>query len=259
MAENLHIKILNRIGLIIIDHPERWNALNLRLWQKLLDALRLLGDKKDIRVVILRGVGEKAFCTGIDINGLQVILEDTEAVMRYLNLIEDVMSTIETMPKPVIAMLNGAALGGGCELAVACDLRIAADHARLGIPARRLGIVISSQDTKRLTAIAGPVLAKEMLFTGRILDAGEALRYGLVNRLASSAELEKVTLDLAGEMADSATLTLKSAKMIINDVIKGKEISDRQVGLEPAFQSWISDDFREGVRAFFEKRKPVFR
>jgi enoyl-CoA hydratase len=247
------------IGFLTINRPEQRNAMNLAVWEGLIRGLETLDKNTDVRVIVLRGSGDRAFAAGADIRELDEVRQDPARINHALEMVERTMLAIEATDKPVIAMVNGAAMGGGCEVAVACDLRIASDTARFGIPAGNLGIVITFQDTRRLTRLVGIGMAKEILMTGRTLVAHEAQQIGLVNRVVPAEHLLEETMTLARTIAEKAPLTVAGAKRIANRVARGEDIVSIFDGLEPARKAWNSADFAEGIRAFLEKRPPVFR
>ncbi len=247
------------IGILTINRPEQRNAMNLAVWEGLTRGVGTLDRDPEVRVIVVRGHGDRVFAAGADIRELEEIRQDPARINHALETIERTMLAIELTDKPVIAMVNGAAMGGGCELAAACDLRIASDTARFGIPAGNLGIVITFQDTRRLIRLVGLGMAKEILMTGRTLDAHEAQQIGLVNRVVPAENLLDETVALAQTIADKAPLSVAGAKRIANRIANGEGIVSIFDGLDPARKAWNSADFAEGVRAYIEKRPPVFR
>ncbi len=242
---------------ITVDRPEKLNALNRATLEALDAAFAAAASDPGVRVVVLTGSGAKAFVAGADIaemNGLTAI-EGRE----FSLLGQKLMRRIETLPKPVIAMVNGYALGGGMELAMACHLRIAADSARLGQPEVNLGLIPGFGGTQRLVRLAGRAAALELCLVGAAVDAARALQLGLVNRVVPAAELEAETMKLAAQLAASAPLALRG---VLDAVVHGGEC-----GLEEGLQFesaqfallFASEDMREGTGAFLEKRKPQFR
>jgi enoyl-CoA hydratase/carnithine racemase len=247
------------IGFLIINRPEQRNAMSLAVWDGLIRGVEALDKDRDVRVIVIRGSGDRVFGAGADIRELDEVRRDPVRINQALEMVERTMLAVERTDKPVIAMVNGAAMGGGCELAAACDLRLASDTARFGIPAGNLGIVITFQDTRRLIRLVGLGMAKEILMTGRTLDAQEAQQIGLVNRVVPAENLLEETVALAKLIADKAPLTVTGAKRIANRIAEGEGIVSIFDGLEPARKAWNSADFAEGVRAYLEKRPPIFR
>jgi len=237
---------------VTVNRPQAANAMNSMMWRDLGALVRSLGEEPGVRVIILRGAGDRAFVAGADIKEFQEIMTSRDGARQYLTWVEGAMSAVETVPKPVIALVHGAAMGGGCELAVACDLRYASEDARFGIPAARLGIVITPMDTQRLARLVGPALAREILMAARILDAQEALQAGLVNRVLPKGELEAYVHKLAKEMAQNAPLTVQGAKRF-------SLIPQGQVDTALSERAFLSQDFQEGVKAYLEKRPPRFQ
>jgi len=240
------------VATVTVNRPQAANAMNSLMWRDLGALVHSLGEEAGVKVIILRGAGDRAFIAGADIKEFQEIMTSREGARQYLAWVEGAMSAVETVPKPVIALVHGAAMGGGCELAVACDLRYAADDARFGIPAARLGIVITPMDTQRLARLVGPALAKEILMAARVLDAQEALVAGLVNRVLPKGELEGFAYKLAGEIAQNAPLTLQGAKRFSLGPTAQADFSLSE-------RAFLSRDFQEGVKAYLEKRPPRFQ
>lgn len=253
----LRIDNQDAIRVITVHRPERLNALD----SATLDALHAAADAAaadpSVRVVVLTGAGPKAFVAGADIAEMSAL---TPAQGRDFALRgQRMMRRFERLPKPVIAMVNGYALGGGLELAMSCHLRIAADTARLGQPEIGLGLVPGFGGTQRLLRLAGRAAALELCLTGEPVDAARALQLGLVNRVVPAAELEAETMALARRLATSAPLALRG---ILDCILAGGECTIGE-GLEyEATQFGLvfaSEDMREGTRAFLEKRKPAFQ
>ena len=240
---------------VTIDRAEAMNALDRPTLQELCDRLGELAEDASARVVVLTGTGEKAFVAGADIkymSGLEV-----EEAMAWGELGHRCGELLETMPKPTIAAINGFALGGGCELALACDLRYAASAVRLGQPEINLGIIPGWGGTQRLARVCGVGVAKELILTGRLVDAEEALRIGLVNGVHDPV-LERAH-EVAALLASKGPVALAAAKRMLNDALQGDHEQNLQGEARAFGDLFASEDAKEGLTAFAEKRDPVFK
>ena len=254
--ENLVLETKDRIARVTINRPKVLNALNEQTVREIHAAFSSLRENADVGVVILTGAGEKAFVAGADINELAVMTPlQGEASSR---LGQAALREIETLGKPVIAAINGFALGGGCELALACHIRFASENARIGLPEVGLGIIPGYGGTQRLPRIVGLGLALELITTARVIDAQEALRIGLVNRVLPAAELIPHCEKVAGEILSRGALAVRYA---MDAAVRGME-TDLTQGLEREAGHFgllaATSDMREGLKAFLEKRKPTF-
>jgi enoyl-CoA hydratase len=223
---------------------------------ELRDRLRELAEDPGARVVVLTGAGDRAFIAGADIKAMSIM--DVGQALAWGQLGHEVGRLLETMPKPTIAAVNGFALGGGCELALACDLRYASASAKLGQPEVSIGIVPGWGGTQRLARVVGIGVAKELVYTGRMVDAEEALARGLVNAVFPPEELMQATLELAGALAAKSPLVLASAKRLTNRALQGaldSALADEAAAFAELF---ASEDQKEGMAAFLEKREPRF-
>ncbi len=247
-----------RVGTMIFNNPERRNAVSLDMWDA---ASRIMDDfarDDDIRVVVITGAGGKAFVSGADISRFESERSTEEAQTRYNAVVAKANERIYDFPKPTIAMIRGYCLGGGLGLAVCCDLRIASDDSRFGIPAARLGVGYGYPGIKRLADLVGPSFTKEIFYTARQFDAAEALAMGLVNRVVPAETLEAYVRDYTDTISANAPLTVNAVKFIANQttVDEGKRDLERCAALVK--RCFDSNDFIEGRRAFMEKRKPAF-
>lgn len=255
----LVVEVRPPIGWIILNRPQQRNAMTQALWEGVAEAVARLDRDGRARVLVIRGAGDKAFAAGADITELDEVRRDPARIPAYLRAVEALMVAIEEAGKPVIAMVNGAAIGGGCEVATACDLRVASEKAQFGIPAGTLSIVIAFPDVRRLAGLVGVGRAKELLMTGRVVPAQEALQMGLVTMVVPPDRLEPETVALAERLAAQAPLTLRGAKAMATRILRGHAEASPEEALRPSIEAWRTADFGEGVRAYIEKRAPSFR
>lgn len=245
------------IGLITLNRPEAANALSLQLLKELNETLNDVGKNRDIRVVLITGSGEKAFCAGADLKERKTMNE--QQVRETVRLIGSTVNQVEALPQPVIAVMNGVAFGGGLELALACDIRVASTEAKMGLTEVSLGIIPGAGGTQRLPRLIGVGKAKELIFTARRISANEALEINLVNAVYDKEQLLEKATELALEIAKNAPLSLIQAKVAIN---KGIE-TDLTTGLkieELAYNELLhTEDRMEGLVAFQEKRQPQYQ
>ena len=245
------------IATITLNRPEALNALSKEVINEVLQALEDIRADENIRVVVLTGAGEKAFSAGADIKTMKGMnaLKGRELSLMGARL----CSALENLEKPVIAAINGYALGGGLEVAMACDLRVTSDRARMGQTEINIGLIPGWGGTQRLTRLIGKTKAKELVFTGKMIDAKTAEQLGLVNMVFSADEFREKVREFAKELTTKAPVALKVAKELID---KGADISlDAAIALEREGIGVVSstEDLQEGVSAFTEKRKPEFK
>lgn len=240
------------VAVVTVDRQDALNALDPPTLTELRDRLAEVAADGDVRVVVLTGAGERAFVAGADIKAMAAM--DGEAAQAWGDLGHETALLLETMAKPTIAAVNGFALGGGCELALACDIRFASTAAKLGQPEVSIGIIPGWGGTQRLPRVVGIGLAKELIMTGRVVDADEAARIGMVNAVFAPAELMAKTLEVARALAAKSPLVLAAAKEAMSRTFHG------DLGAEArAFAGLFgSEDQREGMAAFVEKREPHF-
>ena len=242
--------------LLTLNRPEVMNALNFPTLLELQEALKEAWFSRDVRVIIVTGAGDKAFCAGADLKEREKMTEIE--VKNYIRTIRETFTMFEDIPKPVICAINGYAFGGGLEMALACDIRIAADTAKMGLTETSLAIIPGAGGTQRLPRIVGKAKAKELIFTARRITAEEALKIGLVNEVVPKQRLIERAFEIANEIAQNGPLAVEAAKFAIN---RGTEV-DIKTGLEiesKAYDTLIpTKDRREGLIAFKEKRKPKY-
>jgi enoyl-CoA hydratase len=242
------------VAVLTVDRPEAMNALDLPTLGELRDRLRDLGEDPTARVVVLTGSGDRAFIAGADIKYMSQL--GVEEAKDWGGLGHSCAQFLEAMPKPTIAAINGFALGGGCELALACDLRFAASTSKLGQPEINLGIIPGWGGTQRLARVCGLGVAKELIFTGRLVEADEALRIGLVNGVHDPV-LEKAR-EVASLLASKSPVALASAKLSTNDALQGDHGENLVREADRFALLFATEDAREGMSAFAEKREPRF-
>lgn len=253
--ETILVEKRGNVAILTINRPDKLNALGHKVHTEGVAALEELRKDSEVRVVVITGAGEKSFIAGADISEFT---GQTAVSQRSVFQEATLFNSIDNFPKPVIAMINGFCLGGGCEIALACDLRIASEKAKLGQPEINLGIIPGGGGTQRLTRLIGEGKSMEMILTGDMIDANTALNLGLVNHVYSAADLEIKTMELANKIAEKSPIALQMAKEAVKLAAKSNldEGLRREVDLFAICFS--SQDKEEGVNAFLEKRKPVF-
>lgn len=258
--ETLLYSLEDGVATVTINRPERMNSLGASLKPDLWDLFtNVLVNERGVRCVVLTGAGERAFCAGADIKERAANRVPMPEYFAKQQFTHDLFRRIETFERPVIAAINGVALGGGLELALCCDIRIAAEHALLGLTEVNLGALPAAGGTQRLPRLIGASAAKEMMFTGAKLSAAEAKAQGIVSRVVPGAELMATAQRLAREIAEKAPLSVSYIKHAVN---AGLQVGiDEGLTIERAAAAMCisSEDRMEGFRAFLEKRKPVFR
>jgi len=247
------------IGWMLFNNPARHNAVSVGMWRAVPEILDEFGKDDAVRVIVVGGVGGKAFVSGADISEFGEKRSSREATLAYNALVEQASVASRDERKPTIAMIQGYCIGGGLAIALCCDLRIAAEHSRFGVPAAKLGLGYAYPGIKRLADVVGPSFAKEIFFTARQFDSAEALQMGLVNRVRPAAEVEGYVKDCAATIAGNAPLTIGAVKLCVAEYAKDpgkRDLAACQAAVDLCF---ASDDYVEGRTAFMEKRKPVFR
>jgi len=254
--ETILVEKRESVAILTINRPDKLNALSSKVHAEGVDALDELRKDTEIRVLVITGAGEKSFIAGADIGEFA---EQTPVTQRNLFYEKTFFNSIDTFPKPVIAMINGFCLGGGCELALACDIRLASEKARFGQPEINLGIIPGGGGTQRLTRLVGEGKSMEIILTGDMIDAPTALQLGLVNHVFSAEELEAKTMEMANKIAEKSPIALQIAK----EAVKLASRSNLDEGLRREVDLFAicfsTADKQEGVAAFLEKRKPVFK
>ncbi|UFZ06988.1 enoyl-CoA hydratase [Bradyrhizobium ontarionense] len=248
-----------RVGIVTFNNPDKRNAMSLEMWEGLGQALTVLRDDAGIRVVVLTGAGDKAFVSGADISQFEQSRHNAAASEEYAEKSAAQRALLATYPKPTIACIRGFCLGGGLQIAMLADMRFAAQDSQFGIPAAKLGIAYGHDGLRNLVSLVGPSQARLLLYTGSRIDAPEAQRIGLIDRMMTTEELLPATLDTARTIAGNAPLAVQAAKITIAEVLKDESRRDMAAIKRIGDACMDSEDFREGRRAFMEKRKPAFK
>ena len=258
MSGRIHVSREDHVGHLVFDHPERRNAITAEMWERIPEAAEELGGDPEVRVVIMRGVGEKAFVSGADISEFESNRVGA-AALEYEERNARAFSALARMEKPLVALIHGFCVGGGCAIALTADLRFAADDAVFAIPAGRLGLGYGMDGLETLVGVVGLPAAKEIFFTARRFSAEEALQMGLVNRVLPKSGLDEYVGEVVDQISQNAPLTLKSAKLALGQIARPSEPRDEGAVSAAIAACFESGDYKEGVRAFLEKRSPIFK
>ena len=245
------------IATVTLSNPARLNALNKAMWQALLRTMQTLDDDETVRCVVVRGAGDQAFAAGADISEFATARANAAQAREYGTLIHDAMRSVGSCMHPTIALIRGACIGGGLEIAAMCDLRICGTSSRFGIPINRLGLTMGYGELEGLLALVGRATALEILLEGRIFDAREALEKRLVNRVVSDEAVEAEAYAAAERIAAGAPLVARWHKRFIERLTVRAEL--RADEWNEGYACFDTEDYREGVAAFLEKRKPQFK
>ncbi|MEM7423601.1 MAG: enoyl-CoA hydratase [Pseudomonadota bacterium] len=246
------------IGWITFNNPAKHNAVSKDMWDGLADAIEDFNADDDVRVIVLKGAGEKSFVAGADISKFEDERSSQEAIKAYGDSVTRGYNTVMGSAKPTIAMVRGYCIGGGTGIAICCDMRICAEDAQFGVPAAKLGLGYSYEHIRKLVDLVGPSAAKEIFYTARRFNAEEAREMRLANRVVPAAELEGYVRNYAETIAGNAPLTVKSVKAIVGEIVKDPDDQDLDLCKRMYDACFDSEDYIEGRRAFMEKRKPNF-
>jgi len=247
------------IGWMTFNNPERRNAIGFAMREAILEIIEDFENDDDVRVIVMKGAGDKAFVSGSDISEFAELRSTPEQIKIYDDLSSRVNAAYDTIRKPLIAMIRGFCMGGGLGTALQADLRIATSDSVFGVPAARLGLGYPYRNMKRIVDLIGPSRTKEVFFTANRYSAAEALSIGLINKVVEPDELEDAVAELAATIAENAPLTVKMAKIIIGESVKPESQRDLDACQAAVDMCMNSEDYKEGRTAFMEKRKPEFK
>lgn len=253
----IHIRRDGDIGRIVLDRPEKRNALTLEMWETMPGLVAELELDAAIKLIMVQGVDPSAFAAGADITEFESTFATEVGRGRYSDAVHAAEQSLGNCAKPTIAMIRGDCIGGGVELALACDLRFASAESRFGITPAKLGLVYSLTSTRRLVELMGPAKAKDLLFTGRLFDAAEAARIGLVDRVFPAARVEAETLAYAESICAVSQYSVRAAKTIVGAILAGAA-GETEASRALRVDGFAGEDAREGIRAYLESRKPKF-
>ena len=256
--DGVAVHIDGPVATVTLARPERLNALSLATWSRVRDVFGSLAAVDGLRLVLVRGAGDKAFAAGADISEFPELRLSAADAQSYNRVIGDALNAVAALPLPVIAVVHGLAIGGGCELAAACDVRIASTDARLGIPIGRLGVTLGYVESRVLVRLIGPARLKDLLFSGRLVEASEAMAIGLVDRVVAPAELEQAVDAMVQSIISAAPITMRAAKLVTDMCDRPLGEADVHLLTDLTLAAYDGSDLKEGVAAFLEKRRPQF-
>jgi enoyl-CoA hydratase/carnithine racemase len=252
-------RIEGPVGWMTFNNPERRNAVSSDMWAAMATIMQAFEEDPAVRVIVLRGAGDKAFVSGADISQFEKQRSSPETVAQYDAIAGQAQKLLTESTKPTIAMIQGYCIGGGLGIAVGCDLRIAAVGSRFGVPAARLGLGYGADGVKKLLDLVGPAYTREIFYTARHFSAEEAQMMGLVNRVVPAVELETYVRGYCDTIAANAPLTIRALNCTVTELLRSSPAFDRELCDRLVAECFASQDYVEGRRAFMEKRKPVFR
>lgn len=254
---NIHSYVEDKVGYVILDNPSRLNAISLSMWEKIGILLKEYENNNNIRCVVLKGKGKKAFSAGADISEFNNNRSQSDTVLKYDNVSKNSLKILQRFSKPTIALIDGYCIGGGLATALSCDIRLASKKSTFAIPAAKLGLAYDYLGIKKLRDIVGPSRAKYIFFTARQFTSDEAMQMGIIEQIFNDSDFEEHTLKVLNAISDNAPLTIASAKLAIDADPQDSKMIQRCREFEQVCFS--SKDYEEGRLAFSEKRKPIFK
>jgi len=259
MNDHILVEQDGAIATVVFNRPKMRNAISLAMWSSLAVTTERLSKDDSVRAIVYRGAGREAFASGADISEFQENRKDTRTALAYGRETDAAYTAIRVCPKPTVAMIFGFCMGGAMAIAMACDLRFAAEGAKFGIPAAKLSIIYGLDAVHQLVDLVGPAYAKDILYSARTVDAREALRIGFIQRLLPAAELEGATYDYLRTVAANAPLSVRGTKAQVRAIFEGITEAHREELRALSVETFGSEDYREGTRAILEKRPPRFQ
>lgn len=256
--DKILVSVSEGIGSLVINNPEKHNAFSIEMSLAAADAIERFSTDSSVRVIVISGAGERSFVSGGDISKFEQSRATPDQVADYARKQARFRDVLRGVGKPTVAKIRGYCLGGGLTIALNCDLRFCADDAQFGVPAARLGLPYGIDPITQIVRIVGPAVAKDIMFSGRRLDAAEALRVGLVNQVLPARELDAFVGKYASTLVKNAPLTIVASKRIIDEAVKDAAMRDAARCEEAVDACFRSEDYIEGRRAFMEKRRPTF-
>lgn len=255
---DIYLSKNDEIATIYINRPLKRNALKLEMWEMIPELIEDCEQDSHIKVIIFSGVNESAFSAGADISEFKTLRYTAEGAKKYNDATMVAEKAIAEVSKPTIAMIQGYCVGGGCEIAVACDFRFSDENGKFGITPAKLGLVYNTPGTKNIVDLVGPAKTKDILYTGRLIEAEEALRIGLIDRIFPSEKIHQETLEYSKLICNNAQFAVRGSKKVVNEVLHGAAEDSPEMA-QLVIDSFVSDDYKEGVTAFLEKRKADFK
>lgn len=258
MSDDLLVEREGAVATVVLNRPDSHNAITLQMYKAIPTLFASLDTDESVKVIVVRGAGTKAFASGADISEFEEVRGNADSAKSYNQRVAAAERAIESVNKPTIALIHGYCIGGGCGLALSCDLRFGDDRTRMAITPAKLGLVYSLESTKRLVDLVGPARTKWILMSGQQIGAEQAQRLGLLDELSTVEDLDKITYDFAQLLTTRAQFSVRAAKSIVGRILSG-QVEDDENTTELRNSSFDTEDYAEGVRAFLEKRTPRFR
>jgi enoyl-CoA hydratase len=255
----LRVEKRGAVGWVVFDQPAKKNAINGAMWRGIPQAMTAFDADREVRCVAFRGAGNEAFASGADISEFESIRAQKSSVTEYDDLLDQVLHSIQDSRKPSVAMIHGFCMGGGLEVALACDLRYCGESAQFGIPAAKLGLAYNVEGHKRLLETVGHARAREIMFLGRRYSAADGLAMGLTHAVFADSQLECETEAILATLCQNAPLAIANSKTIIEEYVRSSGSPDHARMTASIERCAKSEDYHEGRRAFMEKRKPAFK